>query len=252
MPDVDIKRVQKRLLEMAVSISTILEQHNIPYMIAYGTLLGAIRHKGFIPWDDDFDFFLFDDTYDEAIDILRSELPQDMFVENNESEPLYFHAWAHVKDMFTVAFCEEFPQDSSYSHKGLAVDLYRTKCQPLSGLEKFLCDENEKYIKRRKEKGLMTEDEYVRRISALNEQKKLLRENSCSSDESVYNLVPYYKCHYIYQKDVFPLRKYDFEGYVFRGPKSGEKILTDIYGDYMKLPPVDKRRCHYSGVEFKI
>ena len=54
----DIKRVQKRLLEMGTVIARILEKHDIPYMITFGTLLGAVRHHGFIPWDDDFDIFL--------------------------------------------------------------------------------------------------------------------------------------------------------------------------------------------------
>ena len=57
----DVKKVQKRLLEMAVVIRDILEAHQIPYFITYGTLLGAVRHKGFIPWDDDFDLYLFDE-----------------------------------------------------------------------------------------------------------------------------------------------------------------------------------------------
>ena len=67
----DIKRVQERLLKMAKEIASILEDHDIPYQIAFGTLLGAVRHKGFIPWDDDFDFFLFDDSYEKAMEVLQ-------------------------------------------------------------------------------------------------------------------------------------------------------------------------------------
>ena len=115
----DVKKVQARLLEMAKAIRDVLEAHNIPYFITYGTLLGAVRHQGFIPWDDDFDFYLFDDTYDMAIEVLRAELPEGLFVEDAKSEPKYFHGWAHVKDMNSYTECELFPQDGCYAHKGL-------------------------------------------------------------------------------------------------------------------------------------
>ena len=124
---IDIKRVQKRLLEIGKNIATILESNNIPYIITFGTLLGAVRHGGFIPWDDDFDFFLFDDIYDKAIELLRKNLPNDMFLEDEKSELKYFHGWAHVKDMNSEVYCEQFPQDNLYNHHGLSVDLYKCK-----------------------------------------------------------------------------------------------------------------------------
>ena len=72
-PKETLKKVQGRLLEMAKSICSILEKNDIPYMLAVGTLLGAVRHQGFIPWDDDFDIFIFDDVYEDAIKCLRKE-----------------------------------------------------------------------------------------------------------------------------------------------------------------------------------
>ncbi len=247
---VDVKRVQSVLLDMAKSISVILERNSIPYMIAYGTLLGAVRHQGFIPWDDDFDFYLFDETYDEAIQYLRNELPKTMFLEDENSEPLYFHGWAHVKDIYTEAASQLFPQDSLYTHKGISVDLYRTKEMKISTLEMFLNKENRSYIDRRKSKGLIDDLEYNKRLEALriNEQKVL--DFPCRTDFNVFNLVPVYKCHYMRVSSVFPLKRYKFEDFEFLGPNNADDILSSIYGNYMELPSIEKRRCHYSSVIF--
>lgn len=130
---VDVPRVQQVLLSMAVSIRDVLDRHDIPYMMAYGTLLGAVWHKGFIPWDDDLDFYLFDDSYERAIQYLREELPADYYME---------------------------------------------------------------------------------------------------------------------EKDVLPLKKYQFQNEEFYGPNDADAVLTTCYGDYMRLPPEENRVCHYSSVEF--
>ena len=247
---VDVKKVQDTLLNMAKCIATILEQHSIPHMIAFGTLLGAVRHQGFIPWDDDFDFYLFDDTYDEASDYLRKELPASMFLEDAISETLYFHGWAHVKDMNSKALSHLFPQDSLYTHKGISIDLYRTKKMKLSNLEAFLNKENYKYIERRKNKGLINEEEYKRRMESLKTNEQASKSTIYSDDYDIYNLVPVYKCHFMKASSVFPLKRYKFETFEFWGPNDADEILTGIYGNYMELPPKDKRRCHYSTVEF--
>ncbi len=246
----DIRRAQLRLLEMAKTIAEILEKRNVPHIIAYGTLLGSVRHKGFIPWDDDFDFFLFSDSYDEALQVLSEELPEDLFLENEKTEPLYFHGWAHVKDLNTLTECSKFPQDSAYEHKGLSVDLYKAIKVPENHAKKTLLEAHIAYLDRRRSVGLMDEAIYKEKRASLCEQlSQEIRENPVASERMVYVFPSGPKAR-LYENDAFPLVKYEFEGHSFFGPRSYDGFLTSCYADYMQLPSEDKRVPHYSNVIF--
>lgn len=245
---IDIKRVQKRLLEIGKNIATILESNNIPYIITFGTLLGAVRHGGFIPWDDDFDFFLFDDTYDKAIELLRKKLPNDMFLEDEKSELKYFHGWAHVKDMNSEVYCEQFPQDNLYNHHGLSVDLYKCKRIHSSELLDYRIVEMEKYLKRKLDKGIIDLSSYNLQRDILTESIEKEEKNNPIEDSFIYGMAV--KERFMFEKNIFPLKKYIFDDVEFWGPNDSNSILSQFYGDYMQLPKVENRIPHYSKVVF--
>lgn len=250
----EIRKVQLRLLEMAVAIRNILEKYDIPHMITYGTLLGAVRHKGFIPWDDDFDFYIIGDQYNDAIESLRVELPPDIFIEDSKSEPLYFHGWAHAKDIATEAECVLFPQDNLYSHHGVCVDLYRAffikkECDRINRLKAHIA-----YLQRKLVKGFVTEEEYKEKTaplkSELSDEENRVSSINLNDDEDMVGFISVFNDSML-KRDVFPLEKYDFEDTYFWGPKNADTLLTCCYGDYMQLPPEEKRHPHYSNVIFK-
>lgn len=249
METIDIKRVQKKLLEMGKNIASILESNNVPYIITFGTLLGAVRHGGFIPWDDDFDFFLFDDTYDKAIELLRKNLPNDMFLEDEKSESKYFHGWAHVKDMNSEVYCEQFPQDNLYNHHGLSVDLYKCKRIHSSGLLDYRIVEMENYLKRKLDKGIIDLSSYNSQRDILKEAIEKEEKNNPIEDSFIYGMAV--KERFMFEKDIFPLKKYIFDDVEFWGPNDSNSILCHFYGDYMQLPKVENRIPHYSKVDFK-
>jgi len=246
---IDIEKVQQRLTEMGKIIANILESNKIPYMITFGTLLGAVRHKGFIPWDDDFDFFLFDDTYDKAIEVLQKELPENIFLEDEKSEPLYFHGWAHIKDINTEVYCEQFPQDNLYAHHGLSVDLYRCKKMKLRDLCNFRKNEAEKYLHRKLVNKLISSEEYNLKLSTLLSKIDDEEKESIDSEEEIYAMAVQER--FMKSNDIFPLIRYQFGNEEFYGPKNADGILKHFYGDYMSLPKKENRIPHYSKVIFK-
>lgn len=249
----EIRKVQLRLLQMAIAIRDIFENHNIPHIITYGSLLGAVRHKGFIPWDDDFDFYVIGDRYEEAMEHLRVELPDDIFIEDAKNEPLYFHGWAHAKDLNSVSECELFPQDNLYTHHGISIDLYRafiikSKYDKVNRLNAHI-----EYLNRKKSKGLISNVDYCNKLNKLSleleEQKRIISDVNWDEDEDMVGFISIHDDS-MPVKEVFPLVKYDFEDTYFWGPKNADLMLRRCYGDYMKFPPEDKRKPHYSKVEF--
>lgn len=247
----EIIKIQERLLYMAKAIKHVLENNNIPYFITYGTLLGAVRHRGFIPWDDDFDFYLFNDTYDEAIELLRKYLPGDISVEDKNSEPKFFHGWAHVKDLRSKATNALFAQDGYYAHHGLSIDLYKATLSTENFELIFRITEHLQYLDRRYSVGLLSQQEYDSRRS------KLIPELVCANQnydprnpgKEMYAFPPIYNDR-IYPNELFPLTQYKFEDTEFLGPCNADIFLRRCYGDYMTLPPVEKRVSHYSSIQF--
>ncbi len=252
--NIDIKKTQKRLLHMAKEVSAILDRNGIPHSIVYGTLLGAVRHKGFVPWDDDFDFCVFEELYDDAMKCLGEELPDDLFLENEKTEPLYFHAWAHVKDLKSDTRSVLYAQDNVYAHHGLSIDLYRLKKVRLSEVLSECEKQIYAYVDRRRSKGLISEEEVDRQLQRIKWREgwieaRFPNETEESMQREVYANV--YTSPYSTEIiDFFPLKEYEFEDTKFWGPNNADKILRHWYGDYMILPPEKKRNSHFEYVKF--
>lgn len=248
----DLKRIQNRLLQLAVATRDILENNNIPYFISYGTLLGAVRHQGFIPWDDDFDFVLFSDSYDKALNALRKSLPNDMFLEYFDSEPKYFHEWAHVKDLTTERDCTTFPQDGAYAHHGISIDLYKTRLIKENEETLVRAEAHLAYIERRLKHDLISIEEFTERKKKLDQtitEEKAAIAKGLGGLRPMYCFIKSYNDR-LYEEEMFPLKKYKFEDEYFYGPNNADVLLTRCYGDYMALPPESNQKPKNSNIHF--
>lgn len=242
----DIIRVQARLLEIAKQVTSILESNNIPYMICFGTLLGAVRHQGFIPWDDDFDIFIFDDSYEKARLVLKNNISEDLLLQDEETEEKYYHAWSKIRCKKTHAIPKFYPLEKIYSNQGLTIDLYQLKKIKCKNFNNYINKELMFYLDRVRSKNLISESEYTKKSI---QQKVNFSINDQSPENDVYAALGMKSPYKI--NDIFPLKKYIFEDAYFYGPNIYQNILKISYGDYMSIPPEENRKTHNESVIFK-
>jgi len=261
MKQLDIKQVHERLLNIAVEVDKVCQIHDIPLYMIYGTMLGAIRHKGFIPWDDDMDFAVPYEKYNDLINILSDELPKELRCITYSNSKIYDMPWIKVEDTITIAIdnvldlpIEEMP--------GITIDIF-----PLVSCQKEKCGstvrkiQNLLRIKRIVFSGLGHTKNTGKKIA-----KKLLRTIVPFSSKSMsqriiqltnsikpgdYYIIPVNPCYFnlYFPKQWFlPLRRFDFEDKQFFGVSEYDGYLKEIYNDYMTLPPEEKRRIHCDNV----
>ncbi len=248
----NILEVQAKLLEMAKIVTEIFEKNNIKYMLAFGSLIGAVRHKGFIPWDDDLDFFILENDYDYAIECLKGKLPEWIIIQNSETDSTYSPNWTKLRDKNTETFSELFLADNLFTYKGICLDLYKGFTCPKKDYESMIFAENIDYYKRKKRiPNAMTEEEYQEKMHMLEPLYKdaLLKAQNSNENEEVFAFTSIYKQKYYNLDWVFPLKKYKFEDTEFCGPNNADIILTKTYGDYNNVPPYEKRKAHYKYVK---
>lgn len=260
MRQLEIKECQNRLLFIAKTLHSICEKHSIPFFMLGGTMLGAVRHGGFIPWDDDMDFGVPYNDYYRLMKILSEELPSSLrcvTYENNEAVKTFF---MKVEDCKTVAIDVkiQLPLDKQL---GLSVDIF-----PLvSCCDKTFVKESLKIrhlcMKVQKIFVESTERQWYKALV-----KKILR-FLCPHDSMYYNkqikrIVDLIKPGNFYANIVSPqfwnrplpkemienLKLFKFEDSFFWGVADYDCYLSLLYKDYMKLPPKEKRRAHLDNV----
>jgi lipopolysaccharide cholinephosphotransferase len=250
----DIEKIQGRLLEMAICVRNILDRNGIPYFISYGTLLGAVRHGGFIPWDDDFDLFLFDESYDRAVDILESELPSHLIVHNKKNDPLYFKAWSMIRDIKTEVIDAGLyhPNNTRLAFQCLALDLYRMKRMPKNSVPIYKNDEAIAFFNRKFELGLIDDAVRNKEVEALEiARRKLLIDRSNDKDETeVFAFMIALRRPFTIE-EILPLKDMVLEGETFKGPASSDAVLSSSYGNYQLIPAYSDRKSHYRMAIFK-
>ena len=257
----DIKTVQAICLDMAKELHRICVANDIPYFMVGGTLLGAVRHKGFIPWDDDMDFGIPRKDYERAINILKKELKRPYVCITNEDSDCQLHESCKIMDTHTVIrqndvyyktqlgiFIDIFPYDYSDGRTGLFSNylLIRT----LIRLQNF------RFTHLKGRSVLLKISSYIIKLFLAPLKRttipRLIRKHLIlgKGNYLISNYGVYSKKEITPKDNIGEPKLMAFEDTYLFGVEKPEAYLTLIYGDYMKLPPVEKRRIHLMDIEY--
>ena len=244
-----IKEIQKVELDILKQIIILCKKYNLKYALAYGTLLGAIRHKGFIPWDDDVDIMMPRDDFEKFRTIAINNLPAPYFFQDVLTDPQYPSFTAKVRNSNTK-FVEQGYKKLNKMNHGIWVDVFvvdkvkeskNTKRKILisKALNKLLL------AKGVKSAWSIIAMFFSRRFLYKRIIKKLLSLHKKSFD--YYMAFPDLKK---IDKNIFEnLKSRDFENIQANVPGNYEKILADEYDNWRQLPPESERLPrHYAGV----
>jgi lipopolysaccharide cholinephosphotransferase len=256
-----LKDVQLRLLNLLKIIDEIARENNIDYWIDGGTLLGAVRHGGFIPWDDDLDICLLKKDYDKLIPLLKK------YIEQKAPE------LGLMYDDAQLPFWAEYFYDKSIIgiHDGIKSNLHidilpiklvkdnKTEIELdtcISDIAGFFIYGKVKYYQEIKTKfkfkSFADADSLKRRYFNFFNNRYLNR-NFEKQDYSSFLLnYPYNDVNMVKRRkyykysDIFPLKEITFEGISFLAPNKPDVYLTKLYENYKSLPPKNKRKPFHS------
>ncbi len=254
--------IQNIQLGYLLELDRICRKHNIKYFLGGGTLLGAIRHQGFIPWDDDADIMMLREDYDKFCKIATDEMHTGMTFQSNETDKNCFYEFAKFRLDDTV-FATGFAKTHKAMHNGLAFDIF---CHDKTANSKlgqkihlamtlftralvFNKWNNRKAENNSKIQSIVTDfckTVFPIRFSLWLEKKTLKFFKRKKNAKYLYDGMG----RNIYNGS-FPIEYLDeviyvdFEGYQLPVPKEYDKYLTFLYGDYMELAPLSTRLgCH--------
>ena len=246
-----LKKVELNILKAFVDICDKLD---LRYYVLGGTMLGAVRHQGFIPWDDDIDVGMPRQDYEILLAKGQDLLPEGLFLQTHITDPDYPANFAKIRDSRTT-FVESSLKNCHIDH-GIYIDVFPLDFYPDTSVKAF---ERKKLLLSLRitdafsTTGMKTKTKMVRCLSrvlypsikgAVAKREQLFR--SVTKGEKIAN-----HCGAWGKKEIVPAHGYGqgtdltFEGMTVKVPDDYHSWLTQVYGDYMQLPPEEKRIPHH-------
>jgi lipopolysaccharide cholinephosphotransferase len=259
----EMKCLHEILFNILTEVDIICGKHDIKYWLDHGTLLGAVRHNGFIPWDDDLDIAMLRDDYYKFLEVAKKDLPSRLFLQTIESDKYVQNAWVKIRDRNSILMMNKYEK----GHTGVFIDIFPVDFYQEKGTKKVVKKMYTTiivglWLKRAKFTKPIINNIYKNIIKTICKiiynlffsvdygtfiapivklARKMSNKEVLNSSYIDYGIeVPFINRNNY--DDIFPLSNHLFEGKQFPVPHNYEKYLTNYYGDYMKMPPKEKRK----------
>lgn len=254
----EIKRLQEYQIEMLRTVDRICEKNNIKYYLTWGSALGAIRHGGFIPWDDDIDISMTWDDYKKFEEIAQSELGDKYFYQSQETDKHCFTTWNKIRINNTTSMEKHLKHIKC--HYGICMDIFPIVGVPNSRFKRLIqriqvliyrVFSYERYLTNKKSEGNtlfriiygifpIKFKEYI--------MKKTLQHITKYDINSCYEWVEFLSGNFkemTLKREIFGNgTKVMFEDMETIIPEKYDEYLRHFYKDYMILPPEEDRVGH--------
>ncbi|MBN1981575.1 MAG: LicD family protein [Chitinivibrionales bacterium] len=245
-----VQLVQLRLLEV---FAWICRKGSLNYWLDFGTLLGAARHQGFIPWDDDVDVSMVREDFNTFLEIAPRLLPHDIFLQTMQTDPAFdlYSVGLKLRDKYSTMIEEP----AANYHQGIFLDVFPYDKTPGNKLLR--------YLQRRLYRILITGHELKLKKNWLDNRfyRKLLLQRLyrvLDKNRAARMILDLYRLdknhfyrpmlewkwyeHYFTHEQLFPLSIIQFEGLPMQCPRDVDSYLRVLFGDYAELPPPEQRK----------
>ncbi len=256
-----LKQVELNILKTFIGVC---EKLDLKYYVIDGTLLGAVRHKGFIPWDDDIDVGMMRKDYEIFLEKGQALLPDYYFIQTRNTDPNYPMFFAKIRDSRTT-FVESAVKNIKMNH-GVYIDIFPLDYYPENKIKGKWIEFKKKILLARKMESYSIDNRskvsitksYAKKILCFLSKifyptinSAFISWNKLYLNINHSNLITNHGGAY-YQKAVMPfiffnnVVKLDFENIQVNAPAEYDKYLTKIYGNYMKFPPIENQIPHHN------